>query len=225
VRVTAIIPCYGRHAQTLALVPRLLATAGVDDWELVCVVNGDAALAQELQRISHVRIFAAKANVGYWRALKEGTKRTSSQIVCNLANDLLPGHHWLRKALLAYDTLYKDGVGMIGFNDGIRNDQSAHFLIARDMLQRWYGEELWPTYYLHSYGDSEMCDRAKAESKYAIAPFAVMYHDHVFTGAKNDAVYEEGKKSVGQDRAMYEMRKQNNWSLSVDPNRMPQKSG
>lgn len=224
-RVTAIMPCYQRHAQTLALVPRLLATAGTDDWELVCVVNGDVPLAQELQRINRIRVIAGRSNVGYWRALKEGTKRTTSQLVCNLANDLLPGHHWLRKALLAYDTLYKDGIGMIGFNDGIRNDQSAHFIIARDLLTRWYGEEFWPTYYKHTYGDSEMCDRAKSEGKYAIAPFAVLYHDHPYSGAQDDAVYKEGRATVPEDKAMYEMRRANNWVLSVDPNRPPQKSG
>lgn len=213
-RVTVILPCYSRPEQTLALVPRLLATAGLsrDVWELICVTQGDAELAAQLQTISGIRILAGKKNVGYWNALRVATQFSQSPILCNLANDLLPGFHWLRKALTAYDATFKDGIGMLGLNDGIRTDQSAHFLIARSLLESWYGKDLWPTMYAHSFGDSEMCDRAKAMEKYVIAPFAVMYHNHHFTGARKDEVYVLGQQSMDRDHALYEMRKANHWN-------------
>lgn len=213
-RVSAILPCYGRHEQTLALIPRLLFSAGIDqsDWELICVTQGDSDLASKLQAISGIRVLAGKTNVGYWRALKVATQRSMAPILCNLANDLLPGHHWLRKALTAYDATFKDGVGMLGLNDGIRTDQSAHFLISRSLLESWYGEELWPIMYAHSFGDSEMCDRAKAMEKYVIAPFAVVLHNHLYNGAPDDEVYKLGRQSMGVDKELYVMRKANNWN-------------
>lgn len=213
-RVTAILPCYGRPEQTLALVPRLLSTAGLDKdtWELICVTQGDAELASRLQALSGIRILAGKSNVGYWRALKVATQFSTAPILCNLANDLLPGYHWMRKALTAYDATYKDGIGMLGLNDGIRTDQSAHFLISRTLLEQWYGKEYWPTMYMHSFGDSEMCDRAKAMEKYVIAPFAVMYHNHFFTGMGKDEIYTLGQRSMNADHELYEMRKANQWN-------------
>lgn len=213
-RLAAILPCYGRHEQTLSLVPRLLSSSGIDrsDWELICVTQGEPELATKLQALSGIRVLAAKTNVGYWRALKVATQRSLAPILCNLANDLLPGHHWLRKALTAYDATFKDGIGMLGLNDGIRTDQSAHFLISRELLEQWYGQELWPTMYMHSFGDSEMCDRAKAIEKYVIAPFAIMYHNHHFTGAVKDEVYTLGQKSMNADHELYEMRKANQWN-------------
>lgn len=218
-KVSAILPCYGRHEQTLELIPRLLGSSGLDasEWELICVVNGQPELAQKLQSVRGIRILSSKTNLGYWGALRVGTQKSTFPILCNLANDLLPGFDWLKRALNAYELTF-GAEGMCGFNDGVRLDQSAHFLIARSMLYRWYGDNHWPVHYMHSFGDSEISARAKAERKFAIAPFAVLFHaEHYMLGGRMDDVYELGKASFDADMAMYELRKANKWSSTPAP--------
>lgn len=213
-KVSAILPAYGRHAQTIDLIPRLLGSAGLaaNEWELIVVSNGQAELTTQLQGVRGIRILSSKTNLGYWGALKVATLKSTSPIICNLANDLLPGYDWLKRALDAYELTYGEGEGLMGINDSLRLDQSAHFLIARSMLHRWYGEEYWPTHYRHSFGDSEISARAKSERKFAIAPFSVLMHfAHPMVGGDLDDVYRLGSDSFEQDEAMFEMRKANKW--------------
>lgn len=220
-RISCILPAYGRVEQTLALIPRLLdpKVSGLDSsqYELIVVVNGEQALAERVKAVLGTRVIFSPRNVGYWRALKAGTRAANGQLIVNLANDLLPGYHWLRKALTAYDGTFKDGIGLLGFNDLIRTDQSAHFMIAKALLESWYGQDYWPLVYAHSFGDTEICDRARAVDKYVMSPFAGLYHNHAYNGAPQDVVYQEGKASMMSDKSRYESRKATAWGTAPLP--------
>src|SRR5688572_13792793 len=105
-KVAAIMPCRGRAEQTVANVRRLLATAGDVDWKLY-LVGGDnevgliwKACSQAditLEKIS--MITSATRRVTYWQALTMAMEHTDAPLLACLANDLLPGQHWLQRAV------------------------------------------------------------------------------------------------------------------------------
>ncbi len=210
--VAAIMPCRGRADQTVRNVRRLLATAGYDDWQVICVVDRDPAVTHALAHADLPVWRVESTQPGYWNALQQATDywRGDFTHVVNLANDLLPGQHWLSRAVAAYDATFAgDDYGLMGFNDGHHEtDHSCHFLIDRDLLTYLGG---WPVWYDHNYGDTELCQRAIELGVYAKAPWATLYHDHVYFGGDDDAVYAEGRASAAKDQALYERRKANGW--------------
>lgn len=215
-RVAAIMPCRGRAEQTVRNVRRLLATAGTDDWELWCVVDDDAALwrelGQELQGSGvQLRLMRAEhgRNGGYWYALAYATEQTDAPLLVNLANDLIPGQHWLARALRAYDQTFGPNAGMLGFNgDSHEVGHSCHFVIDRHLLAAFGG---WPVWYQHNFGDTELCQRAIAIGAYAKAPWALLFHDHPYFGGDDDAVYAEGRATSDRDAQLYHDRQRANW--------------
>lgn len=213
--IAAIMPCRGRAEQTVRNVKRLLSTAGMQQgmhtWQLICVIDRDPEVNDALAR-ADVPIWRVEGHKrGYWNGLVLATAMWPEfDLLLNLANDLLPGQHWLQRSLAAYRATFGDGQGMVGFNDGHHEtEHSCHFLISRSLLDDYGG---WPVWYQHDYGDTELCQRAIADGLYVKAPWAVLYHDHPFFGAENmDAVYQEGRASSEQDRQIYERRKMNGW--------------
>jgi len=220
--IAAIMPCRGRPEQTVRNVNRLLATAGDVEWRLTLVVDGDPELyewmfdklPQGVDSICSVT-WSTKPptqRVGYWGALKTGSEwlnNTNAPLLVNLANDLLPGQHWLQRAYSAYAQTFGDGPGMVGFNDGHHEtEHSCHFLISRSLLDRYGG---WPTWYDHNFGDTELCQRAIADRLYAKAPWATLFHDHPYFGGDDDRVYQEGRAQSERDGRLYDERRKRGW--------------
>lgn len=209
--IAAIMPCRGRAEQTVTNVKRLLTTAGYADWQLICI--GGESEQETLIACSaagaKVRHLLGVPRLTYWQALAEETRLTDAPYLVNLANDLLPGQHWLRRAVEAYQETFGAGDGTLGFNDGHHEvGHSCHFLISRRLLDRYGG---WPTWYDHNFGDTELCQRAIADGVYAKAPWAVLYHDHPYFGGTDDAVYAEGRARQERDHQLYEQRKRQGW--------------
>jgi hypothetical protein len=209
--VAAIMPCRGRAAQTVAHVRRLLATAGDVPWRLWCVIDRDAAVYAALG-VEAARATLLLTEAGsYWRALHMASVNTGATHLVNLANDLLPGRNWLARGLLAYTARFgsADAPGLMGFNDGLHGpEHSSHFLISRNLLDRYGG---WPVWYQHNFGDTELCRRAQRDGLYGKAAWAVLYHDHLETGADDDAVYREGRASYDADARLFEERREAGW--------------
>lgn len=222
--VAAIMPCRGRAAQTLANVRRLLATAGMAhgvDWTLYLVGGQDEhALITEIagtivQHDRHSIVIATSTalRLPYWEALAHVTQATTAPLICNLANDLLPGQHWLQRGLEAYQAVFGPNDGLLGFNDGHhRVDHACHFLISRALLDSFGG---WPVWYDHNYGDTELCARAQAQGRYAKAPWAVLYHDHPYFGGADDATYAEGRTHLDRDGRLFNERRRAGWPAIV----------
>lgn len=205
------MPCRGRAEQTVRNVRRLLATAGNVEWQLICIggeTEQDLLMACSAAGAKVRHILDAR-RLTYWQAMAEETRLSGADLLACLANDLLPGQHWLARAYAAYRELFGDGPGMIGFNDGHWGvEHSPHFLISRSLLDRYGG---WPVWYDHNYGDTELVERAIADGLYAKAPWAVLYHDHVYFGGQDDATYAEGRARAERDRLLYEQRKASGW--------------
>jgi hypothetical protein len=212
--VAAIMPCRGRAEQTVANVRRLLVTAGYDDWTLWCVVSNihDSGLGSAIDEATEHRARVAwLPEFSYWHALRYVCKQidTDATHLINLANDLLPGMHWLRRAVAAYQQTFGTGDGMIGFNgDSHEVGHSCHFLISRGLLDRYGG---WPVWYQHNFGDTELCQRAIADGVYAKAPWALLFHDHPYFGGQDDAVYAEGRATAQRDEQLYNQRRRQGW--------------
>jgi hypothetical protein len=213
VNVAAIMPCRGRAEQTVRNVKRLLATAGNVEWQLYVVAGSDDSTVIDavMRNVSQtvIQVTSRTPRLTYWQALALATDRIDAPLLVNLANDLLPGQHWLQRAVAAYQQTFGDGPGMVGFNDGHHETgHSCHFLISRSLLDDYGG---WPVWYDHTHGDTELCQRAIADELYVKAPWAVLYHDHPYFGGDDDAVYAEGRAKVDQDFATYERRRANGW--------------
>lgn len=211
--VAAIMPCRGRAEQTIRNVRRLLATAGDVEWRLVLV--GSAADLRPLVGVAdpaRVTLLAAPGDrLTYWQAMQVGTAASDAPLIANLANDLLPGQHWLARGVAAYRQTWPGphDYGLLGFNDGHHEvGHSCHFLIDRDLLTYLGG---WPVWYDHAYGDTELCQKAIALGLYAKAPWAVLYHDHPYFGGDDDAVYAEGRAQVDRDYRLYAHRRAAGW--------------
>jgi len=212
-RVQAILPCRGRPEQTIRNVQRLLATAGNADWKLTCIgTESERELLISLSHLGvHTRCVLDRERLTYWQAMQYETDLSESDLICNLANDLLPGMHWLARGVAAYQEAFPepDAYGLLGFNgDSHGVDHSCHFLIDRDLLTYLGG---WPVWYDHNYGDTELCARTKALGFYAKAPWATLFHDHPYFGGQDDATYAEGRAKADKDHQLYEWRRVRNW--------------
>lgn len=210
------MPCRGRAEQTVRNVKRLLATAGDVEWSLY-LVGGDNEVGLIWKACSEADITLEKISmmttaaqrVTYWQALEIATRNTDAPLIVNLANDLLPGQHWLQRAVAAYHATFANDYAMLGFNDGHHEtDHSCHFLIGRNLLELFGG---WPVWYDHNFGDTELCQRAIEKGVYAKAPWATLYHDHPYFGGADDGVYAEGRASSERDRQLYEQRRAAGW--------------
>lgn len=216
--IAAIMPCRGRPEQTVRNVRRLLATAGYSDWRLIVVGGSDDHLLLDALAPMGVDIRKLdRQRSTYWQALQSAemlaSLRNATHLI-NLANDLIPGQHWLRRAVDAYQSEFGAMPGMLGFNgDSWGVEHSCHFMIARKLLERYGG---WPVWYDHNFGDTELCQRAIADNAYAKAAWALLFHDHPYFGGDDDAVYAEGRAQATKDERLYTQRKKAGWPHVLD---------
>lgn len=208
--IAAILPCRGRAEQTVVNVRRMLATASYDEWVLIAVGGTDErVLLDSLESFGVPVLRSSAPRLSYWQALEPGTAATDATHLVNLANDLVPGMHWLRRAVEAYRSEFGDGPGLLGFNgDSHEVGHSCHFLIDRCLLERYGG---WPIWYDHNFGDTELCQRAIADGVYAKAPWALLFHDHPYFGGADDQVYAEGRAQASRDEQLYHERRRAGW--------------
>lgn len=209
-RVAAILPCRGRFDQTIANAQRLRTTAGWADVDWIAVGGADEGDTLQALRMHGWRaIGAQEPRLTYWQALELATRDTDAQLLVGLANDLLPGMHWLARGVAAYREAFGPNAGLLGFNgDSHTIDHSCHFLIDRGLLAALGG---WPVWYRHNFGDTELCQRAIALGCYAKAPWALLFHDHPYFGGQDDAVYAEGRAQEWRDHALFDQRRAAGW--------------
>lgn len=210
--VAAIMPCRGRFDQTIANAARLQKTAGFAAHWIAIGVTEDGDTLQSLRLNGWHSMVSRLERLTYWQALEVAMQASDAPLIANLANDLLPGQHWLARAVAAYQETFGNGLGMVGFNDGHHETgHSCHFLIHRGLLERYGG---WPVWYDHNYGDTELCQRAIADGLYVKAPWATLFHDHPYFGGQDDSTYAEGRAKADRDHQLYEWRKARGWPLS-----------
>ena len=187
------------------------------EFDLIVVCDDDPDLYMALKpdpRFGFVTILKNDQRMGYWKSLVVGTRYAKGDRLVNLANDVIPGRDWLRRAVVAFNAKYgQTGEAVLGFNDGIHpGTHAGHFMASRSLLMRYYGEKCWPDIYDHQFGDTEITLRALAEKKFSIAPWAVLFHNHAINGAEYDAVYALSHTKESADRELFNHRRANNWN-------------
>jgi hypothetical protein len=220
-QISVIMPCKGRAAQTVGVIPRLFGTAGNVAWELICVVDEDAEVVEALTAFNamqradgfpEVAIVELPERQGYWKALAHGSRVARGSLLANIANDVLPGLRWLERIVRTHERRYSDGMGVMGWNDGLLFDaHTGHLVIGRPLAERWYGEACWPTWYDHLYGDTEICQRAIQAEIYAVDLRAVLYHNHPVVGQSVDGVYRFSHTKIDADSEIFAQRRALQW--------------
>lgn len=119
---------------------------------------------------------------------------------------------------IAYDILYKafdNGIGMVGFNDGIHNSKLAtHFMIHKELIKQIGGYIFHPAY-THCYADNELYDRVNELDKYIYCQFSKIIHHHPLIN--NNIDWDDDYKRVYnksvylKDQRTYRQRKENGW--------------
>lgn len=214
--VLVILPCKGRHEQTIEYATRLRRQAGdvAAHWA-ACGGEADSALLHELYLAGWEKVYSP-GGYTYWEALSAASLRgtvngASPPVLCAVSNDVWAGERWLERGLAAYVARFPDGEGLMGFSgDGHAVGHSCHFLIGRRLLAHLGG---WPTRYQHNFGDTELCLRAQALGRYGKATGATLEHRHpIVTGAPDDAVYQAGRAGWDADQALFTARQARGWA-------------
>lgn len=211
---------------TLELIPRLFATTGNVgnvDFDLVIISDEDTKLHNAVVHLvkrdeslsKKVQIVQNDSRQGYWKCLAMGARHTDAPLLINLANDLIPGREWLLRGLkthrAASEHLQRDAV--VGFNDGVHpGNHAGHLMIPRSILERWYGNDLFPIMYDHLHADVEMVVRAMEEGRFVYSTFAVLFHNHHVNGKPFDPVYKLGHAKEQEDYRLYQKRRANGWT-------------
>lgn len=133
------------------------------------------------------------------------TKGVKNGLVVFFADDIEVEGNWLTNAVKMYQESFKDGHGLLAFNDGIQYGKWAtHGLTSPEFLLKW-----WYHGYIHFHVDVEISDVAKRLDKYIYCEDAKAIHVHPCVGkAPLDEIYRKNIDGPLQhDKDLYAQRK------------------
>lgn len=212
-KVSVVIPSKGRPAQLAQCVRRLFETTRGYDVEAVVVCDEQEAYDLTINALDQA--FVSRDHLVWsWDTLpvipafNEGLRLSTGDVILPGNDDLVWGDGWLTEALAVLETM-PDGDGVVGLNDlcPIPRNFSAFFIATRRWLARENGGVLFCPHYWHNFVDPEVCARAIAGGRYAVADKAIVEHAHPAWGkAEMDATYTAGNEHFADDQAIYTMR-------------------
>jgi len=208
--IMVVMPIYGRKMQSVEAMRRLINTAS---YSAQYIAVGGVAQVDTIDLCGQIagvqRHVASTENCTYWEALHYATQNASGDtLVVNVANDVLPGAHWLLRAIEGYNEANDTVVGFNG--DGHGEHHACHFMISMKRIRAMGG---WPIWYNHNFGDTEICTRAREQYAFYKAPWAILYHNHPVMGAAFDDVYHKGNATFERDRQMFLNRQERQWTF------------
>jgi hypothetical protein len=123
------------------------------------------------------------------------------------ADDLEWEPGWL-DAALGMLANFKDGWGLVGFNDGHWGPElSTHYLMSRRFIVEVLGGVVAWDFYPHSFNDLEVNERAKRANRYAWCREAHVGHAHwIFGDRPQDATDTRTLGQHGAAEAVYRQR-------------------
>jgi hypothetical protein len=155
--------------------------------------------------------------IGCPKMVKRLVDKSQGEMVCFLGDDTLPQENFLRYGLEVMGT-FPEGWGLVGFNDGTGRPLPTHWLGHKKLLEHLDGE-FFHTGYKHCYCDNELQLRCELMGRYKHAPDVMVLHEHpyVMKSGEMDADYSRvySKEYIDHDRALYEKRKKNKFSLAT----------
>ena len=159
--------------------------------------------------------------IGCPRMLKRLVEQAKYDHVVFLGDDTEPEENYLVNAYNRLQKEFPDGIGLVGFNDGIWNGNekmSTHWIASKRLLPL-IGGEFFHTGYIHCRCDIELADRTRAIGKYAWEETAKIKHAHPIT-AGNESLMDEDYARVyrpwviNHDMELYAHRKENGWKTN-----------
>ena len=169
----------------------------------------------------HFKVIARedKNKIGHTKFFQKMVEETESDLVAFIADDCIPHKNYLKNALKVMKK-FKDGWGVVGFNDGTNRLFATQWIADRRMLDILGGEFLH-TGYKHCCCDVELYERAEAHGRYIIAKSAFVEHDHpMLTGDKKkfdeDPIYSTvySPEYLEHDRSLLNRRRLSGWPTS-----------
>lgn len=145
-----------------------------------------------------------KKRVGCPPMVADLTRQCRSDNVMFLGDDTMPEKDFLKTAL-DYMQTFPDAWGVVGLNDGLRDDIATHWLAHKKMLPYLGGTFFHPGYF-HCFCDNELTDIATSMGRYIFGKNARIRHNHPFVGkAEMDVHYERvyAKAIFDRDQELY----------------------
>jgi hypothetical protein len=218
--VFVVMPVHGRQEQSVDTMRRLIGTAHYPATYLSVGGYADANIVNTVGSVAGCQPILVNTLVAtYWQSLHRATAGLSDDaLIVNVANDVLPCHQWLQRAVDDYrseaDKYNNPYDPVIGFNgDGHLEEHACHFMISMERIRSYGG---WPTWYHHNFGDTEIVQRAESTGDFYKSKYAILFHNHPYvSGAPSDAVYAEGNSKFQDDRRLFLYRKERGWDPSL----------
>lgn len=179
--ISVLFPTMGRPDRAERCVRELRATTAGHDVEIVCAVDADPETRDRLEPLVDVMLYGEEPR-GNSQAWNDCLAVCTGDPIVFAADDLHWSPGWL-DAALAELKRFKDGWGLVGFNDGHWGPElSTHYLMSRRFVKDVLGGRVAWSFYGHSFNDVEVNERARRAGRYTWAMNARVYHDHWIFG-------------------------------------------
>ena len=147
---------------------------------LIPTRSEDLKIAEKVAKLHKTRagmpcevfVLEDKEKIGWIAMLNKAVKKIDAKYYVYSCADYFPGRDWLK---IAYQTLIKDKLGLVGFNDGKWHGAIATTgLISKEYLFSNYGGDLFFNKYQKHWADTELTLKAKKDGVYGYNPNAVL---------------------------------------------------
>jgi glycosyltransferase involved in cell wall biosynthesis len=145
--------------------------------EIVAAVDKDPITAERIDPLVDKLLYSGDYR-GCSQAWNDCLAEATGDPIVFAADDLIWEPGWLGAALEELSK-FKDGWGLVGFNDGHWDAElSTHYLMSRRFIVEVLGGVVaWP-WYKHSFNDLEVNRRAVLADRYRWCEDARVYHAH-----------------------------------------------
>jgi glycosyltransferase involved in cell wall biosynthesis len=177
--ISILLATMGRPEMAEATVRSIRETT--ENVEIIAAVDGPEEDARALLELGCWVSHRTEPR-GSSRAWNDALEMAGGDPIVLAADDLEFEPGWLDAAL---ETLcsFKDGWGLVGFNDGHWGPElSTHYLMSRRFIVEVLGGVVAWDCYRHSFNDREANARAVAAGRYAWCENARVYHRHWLFG-------------------------------------------
>jgi hypothetical protein len=148
--------------------------------------------------------------IGCPKMVKLMVDNTSYDWVCFLGDDTEPTEDFIINALNTAERVFRDGWGLIGFNDLTGRTLPTHWMAHKKLLEHT-GGEFFHTGYRHCFCDNELMDIAKSIGRFHYDQSAIVLHNHPLldNAVKDDGSWDYGykKENYIHDETLYGRRK------------------
>tara|TARA_B100000700_G_C15060238_1_gene865294 strand:- start:852 stop:3278 length:2427 start_codon:yes stop_codon:yes gene_type:complete len=149
---------------------------------------------------------------GFIKTLNQTARLSAAKYIVYLAEDAVPGHHWLRTA---YEKLEQANKSVLAFNCGKWHGRIAAFgMVRKDWVYQYYGDCILYEGYRSHRADNELTVIARACDQFIYAPDAILLeNDKRKDFKKNES---EASNFTEEDKNLFKKRFKNGFGGLLD---------